>query len=371
MRILYVDQTSAVSGAEVVMVNSIRSLLEQGIESHVALPAGGIISERCVTLGAKVHDLGPWPDFRRSATTPSSSMIRSVPRLVRSLKTIIDEIRPDVLITNSMKAHVVGAIAARRTGVPMVARLQDVIDNQTSATTRALIRWLVGRTAVYLVPCSEAAAKALKALGLPRTRIEVVYGSPDPPSHPPVQNPPDGPVSSFTRLTRWKGLEIHLKALAIATESCGSLPYRHFGSDLFGDPAYRLEIQTLIRELGLGDAALMGETADVYTELDRSRFTVHTPVQPDPLPTTVIEAMARGRVPVVSDSGGIGEILGDVIPTLAPVGDVAETARLISFVATETTARAEFAAIAMDRYSRLFDYRVTGTAFAEILRRVG
>lgn len=115
------------------------------------------------------------------------------------------------------------------------------------------------------------------------------------------------------RITAQKGIQVLLDAAA----SVPDLPVRIAGD---GPDLERFRSQASSR--GLSHVTFLGrlERAAVLRELAGARVAVAPSIGIDPLPTTVIEALAAG-VPVIgSELGGIPEIVGDT-GVLVPAGD--------------------------------------------------
>jgi glycosyltransferase involved in cell wall biosynthesis len=250
--------------------------------------------------------------------------------------------RPDVVQTNGMKAHVLGAWAAPR-GVPVVWHLHDYL------APRAVMAWLLRRSArpgVRGVAVSRSVADdAARVLG-PRVPVVPLYNAvdverfrPGPGDGPWLDAqaglPPAGPgpvvrVGLVATYARWKGHEVFLEAVARLPSD---LPARFF---VVGGPLYRsagsqhdpAELRARANALGLdgrlGFAPHQDDPAAVFRALD---VVVHASTRPEPFGRVIVEAMACGRAVVAAPTGGAAELFDDGVSALAsPPGDAAALA---------------------------------------------
>lgn len=141
--------------------------------------------------------------------------------------------------------------------------------------------------------------------------------------------PPDHPVILFPgRITRWKGQDIFLQALA-------SLPHRNFIAVILGDDkkksGYREELEKMIVDLKLeGHVRFENHTQSMKEAYTIARIVVATSIEPEAFGRVVIEAQAMGKPVIASNIGGPQEtVLHGQTGLLVPPGDVAGLAASI------------------------------------------
>jgi glycosyltransferase involved in cell wall biosynthesis len=148
-----------------------------------------------------------------------------------------------------------------------------------------------------------------------------------------VWHVPDGlPIILFPgRLTRWKGQDVFLKALA-------QLPHRKFFAILVGDdsahPDYKEEVENIIRTSNLeGHARLVGNTPHMAEAYYMSRFVVATSVQPEAFGRVVLEAQAMGKPVIATNHGGACETVREGITGwLVEPGSVDALTKMLDYV---------------------------------------
>jgi glycosyltransferase involved in cell wall biosynthesis len=140
---------------------------------------------------------------------------------------------------------------------------------------------------------------------------------------------PELPVILFPgRITRWKGQDVFIRALA-------QLPHRHFIAILVGDDSahdsYRGELEKLIREGNLeGHVRMVGTTLNMAEAYTLARFVVATSTDPEAFGRVVVEAQAMGRPVIATNHGGAREtVIDGTTGWLVEPGSVGTLTRLL------------------------------------------
>lgn len=101
MRILLVNSSSGIGGAETHIRQLTRGLVERGHEVHVASPSEGPLARAVMESGARHHAAPMFPD------RPSVGQVLRIARLV-------SELEPDVLHLHGIRAGLIGRLALLR-----------------------------------------------------------------------------------------------------------------------------------------------------------------------------------------------------------------------------------------------------------------
>jgi glycosyltransferase involved in cell wall biosynthesis len=239
-----------------------------------------------------------------------------VGRLARRFR----RLRPDVVHTNSLKASVLGGIAARVVRVPCVWHVRDHVDaDALPRPAVSFIRALARRVPTAIVANSES---TLTSLRLPDAggplRVVIPDPVPDeffldrgtgPPANDDVVAHAEPVIGMVGRISPWKGQHVFLDAFARAFPTGGARAHV-VGDALFGEEDYRDSLHEQAVRLGIADrVSFRGFRADVRAELDALDVLVHASVQAEPFGQVVVEGMAAGLAVVATDAGGPAEIV--------------------------------------------------------------
>jgi glycosyltransferase involved in cell wall biosynthesis len=332
MRISFLSVSAGLGGAERVLLDTIAALRVRHAEwtlSVVCLAEGPLTAE-VTALGAEVRVLPMPPGFAAVGESGGSAAATvaglagnawPLQSYMRRLRAHLSAWSPDIVHANGLKAHVLAAWASPRSA-RVVWHVHDYVS--TRRVSSVLLRRHARRAAVVMANSHDVAADVRTVLGA-RVRVEVVHNGVDAQRFHPIGNTIDldaaaglPPAPAGTRrvglvatYARWKGHETFLHALAVAAAApvrgyiVGGPVYETSGSQLTRD-----ELQGIARRLGLADRVgfvpFQRDVAPVYRALD---IVVHASTKREPFGLSVLEAMACGRPVIVSDAGGVRELV--------------------------------------------------------------
>jgi glycosyltransferase involved in cell wall biosynthesis len=342
-RVMFVNHTSKIAGAELVLLDLVRPW--QGASAF--LFEDGPLNAAMDRQGLQVIT-SRWGKGL-STIRRDRSLWKAAPLACR-LGAIITEIgtaarRHDVVYANSQKAFVLAAFAAFFARRPLVWHLHDIIDGaHFGSMQRRLQVALANRVAARVIVPSNAAAAAFVDAGGRRDLIEVVPNGvsivPETSEREQLRKAlalPDAPlVGVFSRLSPWKGQHVALQALA-------KLPGVHgiiVGDALFGESDYAARLRTLAAELDIVDRVhFLGHRSDVSELMRAVDVMVHPSVHPEPFGRTLVEAMLAGVPVVATDAGAASDILeGGTAGTLVRPDDADDLAAAIKHVLADPAA---------------------------------
>lgn len=259
------------------------------------------------------------------------------------LAELLSKCRADILLTHTFKPNILGRIAARRAGIPIVAVSRGWTWENLKVRAYEAIDRVNLRFVDHVVAVSDGQGTRVRNAGVPSTRMSVIrnaarlnaFAEPDSAFREILRgfsfadNPLSPVVLAAGRLSPEKGFDVLL-------EAAPSILRRHPNTRfvLFGEGAERAKLETRAAELGLtGRFAMPGFTAELDRYLPWADVVV-LPSYTEGLPNVALEASAAG-VPIVATAvGGTPEVVKDgetglLVPSGRPIAMAEALNRLL------------------------------------------
>ena len=317
---------SGLGGGELGLLETMTHL-RGSYEFHLILPSAGPLKDRAELAGARVWVL-PWPEAiegtGETAKLPSPiRMLRFVAHLksfAGRLSDLLNEIDPSIFVTNSVKAHVIGALARKRKDMPLVWYLRDGLEERV--ISRRLLALLSGRCDLAVCVSRYVAAQFRKYISA-SVPTNVVHDIVDlsrfyPSALPPADlcKQPDevwfGIVGAITPL---KGHDIFLDAAESVVRELPNAIFVIVGNNPYVTESglrYEEWLRQRVQNSPLRDRVkFVGFRNDVPGILSQFDVLVQANRGPEGLGRSVLEAMACG-VPVIAvNKWGPAELIQD------------------------------------------------------------
>jgi glycosyltransferase involved in cell wall biosynthesis len=353
-------------GRRLRVVHIVKSLNYGGMERVLADIVGGLDQARFEPHVLALKYLGRFSEGlgRFAAMHVAPSMTRWSMFHPAALTRYLGTLAPDVVHTHSGVWYK-ASLAARRAGVPLVIHTEHGRHLPDPLSSRLVDR-LASRRTDWVVAVSEAAAAALRSRVVSDPRRVLVI--------------PNGIVTgqfakkgdrrrlrgelgldedhlvigSIGRLQPVKGYDVMLEALALLRRRW---PDGHrVLLVLAGDGSQRTALEAQAARLGITDSVrLLGWRDDVH-ELHAGFDLFSLSSRSEGMSISLLEAMAAGLCPVVTDVGGNAEVLGPGLgELLTPPEDPSALALAWERVLADPACREDRARAAQQRATELFD----------------
>jgi glycosyltransferase involved in cell wall biosynthesis len=396
VKILFLSPTGQPGGAEVALVELLAGLreLRPGWSLSLIAASDGPFVTRARALGVEASVLpfpiqlarfGDW-GLGQGFWSRVAFMLRTVRAAwplwgyVRRIRRRVRDLAPDVVHTNGLKMHVLGAWAKPARSA-LLWHLHDYAGRRPLAAR--LLRASVSRCSAIVANSRSVAEDVRRVCGEPPdvhaiwNAVDLERFSPDgsvadvdaqaglPPARAGVVRV--GLVATFAR---WKGHRIFLDALALLPSSVACRGYIVGGPlyDTDGSQVSLAELRAHADALALGDrVGFTGFAVDSATVMRALDIVVHASTDPEPFGLVIAEAMACGRAVVVSDAGGAAELVSVGVNALAcSPGDARALAGRIEMLVVDPALRQRMGEAGRLTAERAFARTRMASAFAPI-----
>ena len=309
-RILFVDHTPVVGGAELVLATHIAALDRSRFEPHVACTSTvPMLIDLYRDVGATVHVLR-MPHLRRLSLAVPVGLLRAAWKL----RSLVRQQRIDLVVANTSRAAYIASVALAGSSVPLIWWVRDFLFG------RGVFRFLQ-RTADRIICVSRA--------------IRDFYGSPDDGRFRVVhvgsslheELPRVGDAARRTERARWgftdddvvvgymgrlvddKGPLDVVEAAIMANARDRRIRLLIAGSGRGQDGDVERELNGRVRESGKNCVVIAGFQRDealYYRVFDVFVLATRTP---EPYATSVVQAMMAGTPVVATATGGTPELV--------------------------------------------------------------
>lgn len=321
---------------------------------------------------AGLKDRSGKPRGRLALAISAAPAVAPMGLYVAKIRRAIRRAAPDVIHTNGMKSHVLGAWAAPRK-IPMFWHLHDFLGSR--AVMARLLRF-ASRPRLTGVAVSHAVAEDVSKVLGDRLTITTEYNAVDlerfAPDGPRVDldvasglaPSPDGTirVGLIGTFATWKGQDVFLDSISrLDRDVAGKARFYIIGGPIYKTAGSQWSIDDLkgrARTLGIEDrvgfAGFQSDPAAAIRSLD---VVVHASTRPEPFGRVIVEGMACRKAVIAVHGGGSGELFEDQKTALGiPPDDPEALAHAISRLITDPGLRARIAtdgrASAMSRFDR-------------------
>lgn len=305
MNILFIDQFADLGGAQRCLLDLMPAFRQRGWNLRFAIPGDGPLTQHLLSRGMPV-DLLP--------TCALSSMHKPVHEYLRyaswhwaatrALCRIARNFKPDLLYVNGPRPLPAAALAARRTGTPLLFHAHNRL---LQSTALRAIHVHLRLAAARVIACCEYVAHSLRPHF---SSIETIYnGVPDLQSAPRLSSTLGPTIGVIGRIEPEKGQLEFMRAARLVHEERPSCRFVVIGAPMLGNSdRYFRETVTESRGLPVTFTGWRNDISNLFRELD---LLVAPSAAHDATPRVVMEAFSAG-VPVLAfSSGGIPELITD------------------------------------------------------------
>ena len=307
VRVVHLVTTLRIGGLEKVVLGLVQHRTKSMFHAQViCLDTTGVVADEFAELGVDVDVIGT---------------SGSVPRRVIRLASRLRELKPHVLHSHNPQAHLHGTWAARLAGVPVVVHTKHGRGYPKGRLFGAFSRLASAWASRFVAVSQDAARMAIEIEHVPARKVLVIHNGIDVDRFSPRGVRPVKSGLLAVTVGRLDPIKDHLTMLRAVRLVVEQLP--GFRLEVVGDGPSRPELEAACKELGVADhVRFHGYRAQVEPHLAAADLFVLSSTS-EGVPLALLEAMASGLPAVVTDVGGMREVVvpgetGCLVPPRSP-----------------------------------------------------
>lgn len=312
-KIIFIDHTPFAGGAQYVLSDHISNLDKKRFSPVVICSFDSpTLADLYQRSGAKVYKI----KFGRLKTF-SPIAISHLWQSVREIARIISLERPDLIVSNTVRAHIIGSVVARKYSLPLIwiirdytfprplFRLLSFIPSKILTVSKDLLSFyrIDSTPRGLVIYVGTDFDKKLKKINSKKIQeLKQDFGITK-----------DCVVVGFAgRLVGWKGSGVLVDSIALMKKDLPTLKCLIVGGGKGQDDNIEEELKRKIRSLGLEDqVVLVGEMGieEMPCYFKLFDIFVHPSFEPEPFATVVVQAMMTKLAVIGTNLGGTPEII--------------------------------------------------------------
>lgn len=340
----------------------VERLLADGHQVVISSPYGERI-EDLKALGCEFREI----EISRHGMNPAQEL-----KLLKNYIKLLKEVRPDIVLTYTIKPNIYGGIASALRGIPYVANITGLgtaVENGGMVQKLTVLLYKLAFVNVQRVFFQNEENRkffadrkiAVSKHGmLPGSGVNLQRFAPLP--------YPDGETTEFvfiSRIMKEKGADHYLDAAEAIREKYPNTVFHVCG---FCEEHYEARLKDL-QERGI--IVYHGMVRDIKTVLTRTHCTIHPTFYPEGLSNVLLESCACGRPIITTDRSGCREVIDDGINGL--VVQQRSTSDLIAkiekFLTLTTDQRKAMGEAGRAKVEREFDRQIVVEAYLKEINR--
>lgn len=330
MRIVYLNHSGKVSGAEISLLTFFKGLRgTKEIEPILICPTEGVLKERVQNMGFRVAEI---ESFEAGFTSNPLSFLGYGVRLLRigrKFASIVKESNADLIDASSVRGGLVASTSTLFHKIPILVHVRDCVPrNKIGILTRRII----ARRASKIVANSSYVAHHFALDDSMFRKIDVVYNPLDLSTFNPQKvdgtqlkkmfkaNDSYPLLGVIGQISPWKGL---VDVIGAMPEVLSSFPEARLlvvgepkfdtASARYDNVAYFKELRSLVKKLNLKKEVIFtGERSDIPEVMKAIDLLILASWE-EPFGRTLIEAMAMEKPVISTNVGGPTEIIEDTV----------------------------------------------------------
>ncbi len=336
LKIAILDHSPDLGGAEVAILTLLRNLDRSRFETTVILPSKGTFSKALEKVDVPIAvirlPMGLIRLKRGRALQSFFFLLVSFFYLQYYLLRLCVYLKRNhfhLVLTNTIKAHLYGSIAARLCSIPLVWRFHDILVPPDFSPL--LIRFIVFFGNLFpkrILAVSRTAQDHLVQSGVKNGKTEVIFNAAEDErfgigedcknirEEYSLENDVKL-IGCIGRIIPQKGQKVLLSAIPGIIRRYPEIFFLIIGDIFLQDEAYKKELLEIIHKNGIEERVKFAGFRPNIVHMMRSLdILVFPSVAPEAFGLSILEAMSLGKPVVASDIGGVKEMIEDRVSGL-------------------------------------------------------
>lgn len=284
-----------------------KELIEELLKDNkvfISLPNGEFVKE-LVNMGCEFIET----NISRRGTNPITDL-----RLMFEYKKILNRVKPDVVLSYTIKPNVYGGMMCRLTKISYIANITGLGTAVENGGVLQSITIFLYKLALKNASCvffqNKENAEFINSKGIIKGNQKIIPGSGVNLDHYEVLDYPDDNVINFlfiSRVMKQKGIDQYLDAAEYIRKKYTNIQFHILG---FCEESYEEKLKTMHDE---GIIQYHGMQSDVRKFHKISHCTIHPTYYPEGMSNVLLESAACGRPIITTNRSGCREIVDDGI----------------------------------------------------------
>lgn len=340
MKIAHVVDSMEVGGAETLVVQMCRGQRELGHDPSVfAVASLGPLGEQLTCEGFEVH------------ANTARHLYDAIPRFYRAFRNL----RPDVVHLHNPTPTIYAAQAAKTAGTSCIISTRHSLVGPPRRVSVELKYGVAAASCNWIVGICNATCNNLKSLHtVPVRKIVRIYNGTLPIKRAPLESCPS--KGGFTllfvgRLAPVKNLPLLLRAFRTALVSEPGLRLW-----LVGDGSERAQLKRMAQDLNItGEVTFWGQQLDVTPFFSAADAFIMSSTS-EGLPMSLLQALSIGLPAIVTDVGGMGEVVRLANAGIAAFQDEVDMSNAILRLNSDVAGRRLLSVNASAAFHKYFEF---------------
>jgi glycosyltransferase involved in cell wall biosynthesis len=316
VNVLFLDQFSALGGAQQCLLDLLPAIEERGWSARVAVPPGGPLVDLLRARGVPVDEIpcGAYECGKKSVADVLQ-FAADLPRQTAAIGTLLDQSRTDLVYVNGPRLMLAAAFATRGRA-PILFHAHNYVAQRSARTLEGLA---LRQSGAAVVACCDAVAQPLRKWAtevhtVPNGTADLGFIDRS------FERQHDLRIGIIGRIAPEKGQAEFLRAAALLVRRVSNVRFVICGAPLFGDRTYYNDVLRLAAGLPVEFLDWQDDVAALMRELD----VLVIASKHEGMPRVLLEAFSAGLPVVAFPVGGIPEVIEDeVTGFLTRRGDLA------------------------------------------------